>query len=241
MPATTPEELLEIAELLAERGARGFLLSGGADASGKVKMASFSDAIREVKSTTDLQVNAHIGLASGEEIRKLVRSGVDSFSVDVYGSDETIREVLGLDARAEDYLRVVKQLQDEGAFVAPHMCVGIHGGQLKGELRALDMLSPLMPKVLVLISLVPTKGTSYQDVVPPSKEMVMSVVRSAREMLPETKLTLGCMRSKKDRASEADIVMAGLDGIVLPSARTVETLKSEGYSVKKRSVCCSLI
>ncbi len=241
MPATTPDDLLQISEVLAERGAMGFLLSGGADGSGKVRMAEFADAIREIKSTTDLIVNAHIGLTPTVEIKRLVKSGIDSFSVDIYGSDETIHDVLGLDARTEDYFRVVSDLRAEGASVAPHICIGIHGGELKGELRAIDMVRPFDPEALVFISLVPTKGTVFEEVAPPSKDMVISVVRRAREAMPETKLTLGCMRSKRDRASEAEIVMSGLDGIVLPAAKTVEVLRERGYTVKKRGVCCAFV
>lgn len=242
IPATTPGDLLSVAEALAERGANGFLLSGGADAEGRVRVSDFADALGEIKSTTDLKVNVHIGLLPSEEIDRLVRSGVDSFSVDVYGSDDTIHEVLGLNARVDDYLAIVKRLKSSGAHVvAPHICVGIHGGELKGEFRAVERLSTLNPDVLVLISLIPTKGTAYERVVPPGREMLRSVIEKARATLPETKLVLGCMRSKIDRSSEIDFVRAGLDGIVLPAVRSVDGLREEGYIVKKRSVCCSLI
>jgi len=241
IPATTPEELLDVAEALAERGANGFLLSGGADPKGRVPVHEFLPAIREIKSTTDLKINAHIGLSSQDEISRLAKSGIDSFSVDVYGSDETIQEVLGLRAKAKDYFEVVSNLIEAGApVVAPHMCIGIHEGGLKGEFDAIDRLKKLSPKVLVLISLMPTAGTVYEGVAAPSKEMMMAVVQQARDSLPDTKLLLGCMRSKRNRSLEYDLVVAGLDGIVLPSTGTVERLKSEGYSLKKRSVCCSI-
>ncbi|MGQ9587851.1 MAG: radical SAM protein [Thermoplasmata archaeon] len=242
IPATTPADLLAVAEALAERGAKGFLLSGGADSKGRVRVAEFAGAIKEIKSSTDLRINAHIGLTSLEDIQKLVESGVDSFSVDVYGSDDTIHEVLGLDARVDDYLAVVEELKSCGArVVAPHICIGVHRGRIRGEPNAVELLKRIGPDVLILISLIPTKGTAYQGVAPPDKEMLLSVVEKARMDLPDTKLVLGCMRSKMDRSSEADLVRAGLDGIVLPATNTVERLRSDGYIVKKRSVCCSLI
>lgn len=241
IPATTPGDLLAIAEALAQRGANGFLLSGGNDPSGKVRLGDYCEAISEVKATTDLKVNAHIGLSSRDEIDKLVASGVDSFSVDVYGSDETVREVLGLEASWEDYFRVVGDLRDAGAAViAPHICIGIHRGEVRDELRAVHRLSKMVPHVLVLISLIPTKGTEYESVSPPSYEAVEAVIRKAREELPETKLVLGCMRSKLDRSSEVSHVTAGLDGIVLPAPSTVQALQSEGFVIKRRSVCCPI-
>jgi len=242
IPATTPEELVAIAEALAERGAKGFLLSGGVDPSGRVRLADFAPAIEEIKSTTDLRINAHIGLAPSEDIARLVKCGIDSFSVDLYGSDETIREVLGLRAKVEDYFAVLDGLRNAGAqIIAPHICIGVHGGKLRGEAAAIQRLAEFGPKTLVLISLIPTKGTEYAEVAPPNNEAMLSVVKMARMSLPDTKIVLGCMRSKTDRSAEANYVMAGLDGIVLPSNSTVEQLRKDGYSVRKRAVCCSLI
>ena len=120
------------------------------------------------------------------------------------------------------------------------MCVGIHGGAMRGEMAAIERLKELEPEVLILISLIPTKGTLYQSASPPSNEMISSVVRRAREELPTTRLLLGCMRSKLDRSAEFRLVSEGLDGIVLPSSSTVDQLKKEGYTVKKRSVCCAI-
>jgi uncharacterized radical SAM superfamily protein len=145
-----------------------------------------------------------------------------------------------LNARVEDYVQVVADLKSCGARMAPHVCIGIHGGTMRGEMVAIERLRKLEPEALILISLIPTKGTVYQSVSPPSNEMIASVVRRAREELPATKLLLGCMRSKLDRSAEFKLISEGLDGIVLPSSSTVDRLKMEGYAVKKRSVCCAI-
>jgi hypothetical protein len=242
IPAPTPEDLFSIAVALDQRGARGFLISGGSDPDGKVNLSPFLAAIKEIKSITDLKINAHVGLTPTGELRQLVSSGIDSFSVDLYGDDLTIHEVLGLDAKADDYFRVFQDLGELGArTVAPHICVGIHGGELKGELRAIERLKKLEPRTLIFISLIPTKGTSYEKVLAPSGNLIRSVIEKAREELPSTKLVLGCMRSKPDRTFEGDLVRAGLDGIVLPAAKTVDRLRADGYTIKRRATCCSLI
>lgn len=241
IPATTPEELLSIAEALAERGAKGFLLSGGVDPSGRVELSRFVPAIREIKSTTDLKINAHIGLTPRDDIEELVGCGIDSFSVDLYGDESTISAVLGLNAKPADYLRVVAALQELGApVVAPHICVGVHGGALVGEFAAIDGLAPLNPARLIIISLIPTKGTPFEHVRAPSLDDMLAVVSRARRCLPQTQLLLGCMRSKKNRSWEFDLVKAGLDGIVLPSTSTIERLRNEGFRIRKRAECCSL-
>jgi uncharacterized radical SAM superfamily protein len=242
IPAKTPDDLLGIAEALAQRGALGFLLSGGSDSTGKVDLTPFVPAIKEIKSTTNLRINAHVGLTQTEELRQLVSSGIDSFSIDLYGDDSTIREVLGLDAKADDYFRVFEELRKLGAgTVAPHICVGIHGGELKGEMRIIDRLRKLEPRTLIIISLIPTKGSVYEKVTVPSGNLICSVVEKARKELPATKLVLGCMRSKLDRTSEFAMVRAGLDGIVLPGATTVDRLRADGYTIERRETCCSLI
>ena len=242
IPATSPEDLLSVAEALAERGAKGFLLSGGVDPAGKVRLSEFTQAIETVKSTTDLRINAHMGLTPDDEVERLVSSGIDAFSIDVYGSNETIRDVLGLRAKVEDYMGVLESLERHRApIVAPHICIGIDGGRVKGELEAVGRLVPFDPKVLVLISLIPTKGTAFSDVRPPSASDVTRVIGAARDSMPRTRIQLGCMRSKLDRTSEMSYIKAGLDGIVLPAAVTVEELKGQGVLVRKRSTCCALV
>jgi len=242
IPATRPEDLVQVAEALAERGAKGFLLSGGSDHAGRVRVAEFADAIADVKATTDLAVNAHVGLANRADLEKLVRAGVDAFSTDLYGDAETISDVLGIAATPDDYFQVLRDLTDLGARrIAPHICIGIHDGKLGGELLAVQRLVPLQPEALILISLMPTKGTAYANVRPPDRDMMVKVVAKARELLPETKLLLGCMRSKLDRSSEVDVVEAGADGIVLPASATVERLRQSGYAVRKRATCCAML
>jgi len=240
-PMTEPEDLVSFALALESSGGEGFLLSGGSDGAGKVPLGRFAPAVREIKQTTSLKVNAHVGLTPRDEFRVLVESGIDAFSVDVYGDDATISEVLGIEATVDDYAKVVGDLIALGApIVAPHICIGVRGGELSGEMSALEMLKLLMPKTLVLISLIPTRGTAYESSTPPRGEDVLSVVRKARSALPGTRVLLGCMRSRHDRSWEMDAVLSGIDGIVLPSENTVRKAETLGYTVRKKSMCCAL-
>jgi len=241
VPATDPEELLSFARALSKAGGEGFLLSGGSDGTGRVRLERFVPAIKEIKATTTLRINAHIGLTPPEGLGDLVDSGIDAFSVDIYGDDETVKEVLGIDAKAKDYVAVVKGLMDSGApVVAPHLCIGLRSGTLGGEMSALRLLEPISPATLVLISFIPTKGTAYESCPPPNGKDIVSVIRSARSILPHTRLLLGCMRSRRDRAWEPEAVLAGLDGIVLPSTETVKMVSTLGYTIAKKDICCAL-
>ncbi len=241
VPITEPEGLVSFAKSLSEAGGKGFLLSGGSDLHGRVHLERFVPAIREIKATTALRVNAHVGLTPREALADLVSSGVDTFSVDVYGDDETVREVLGVEASSEDYLSVVRDLKGLGASsVAPHICAGVMGGEMRGEADALRRLAPLSPDRLVIISLIPTKGTDYASRTPPSGDDVVSFVKTARSALPDARITLGCMRSRRDRSWELDAVLAGLDGIALPSEETVRAAAAMGILIRRRDTCCSL-
>ncbi len=240
VPVTDPEELVVFARALAAGSGRGMLLSGGCDAEGRVRLERFAPAIREIKATTGLVVNAHVGLTPRSGLEELFAAGVDCFSVDVYGDDDTVHEVLGVRAGAEDYAAVVGHLVDMGAQVAPHICIGIRGGRMGHERAAVDRMARLSPGTLVLISFIPTRGTVYASRRPPEGGDIVSVVSYARSALPRTRLLLGCMRGKRDRSWELEAVKAGLDGIVLPSEETLRAASSLGYEVRRKETCCAI-
>jgi uncharacterized radical SAM superfamily protein len=240
-PARRPEDLVRLAKELDEEGATGLLLSGGSDASGKVPLGRYTDAICRVKECTSLKVNAHVGLTGRQELADLVAAGVDAFSVDVYGSDKVIRDTLGLRARSEDFFRVVEDLLDLRApIVAPHVCIGLEPGGVSSEIGAVDRLSPLEPDKLVFIVFTPTKGTPYEANPRPSSDAIIEVLKAARSQLPSTRLLLGCMRPRRQREYEIAAVATGIDGIVMPSGETLKRIRSQGIDVNEKRTCCAL-
>lgn len=239
--ATDPEELLRLARALDDAGASGFLLSGGSEATGKVPLERFVGAIRHIKDHTDLKVNAHVGLMPKDGLDGLIAAGVDSFSVDVYGTDSAVRETLRLNATADDFFRVLEDLKDLGApIVAPHVCIGIEEGVLVGEEMVISRLAPMDPDVIIFIVFTPTKGTPYGDALPPSESDVFSVVRLARERLPDTRLVLGCMRPRKAHQYESGAIRLGIDGIAMPAAETLKAIEMTGARVFEKTTCCAL-
>lgn len=240
-PVLEPEELLRFARSLDDSGGTGMLLSGGCDASGKVPLARFTGAVRRIKEDTDLVLNAHVGLAPREDLEGLVAAGVDAFSLDLYGTDTAVRETLGLRATAQDFLKVAEDLRDlQAPRVTPHICIGIEGGRVAGELEAISMLKALAPTALVFIVFTPTRGTRYEARQPPSTSDIVRVVRNAREQLPDTRLLLGCMRPRRNRTYEVDVVGAGIDGVVMPARDTVERMREARIEMKEKRTCCSL-
>ncbi|HUV61604.1 MAG TPA: radical SAM protein [Thermoplasmata archaeon] len=237
----SPDALLELAARLSDAGGEGFLLTGGSDRSGRVPLERFADAISMVKETTSLRINAHVGLMPRHELGTLVRAGVDAFSVDIYGSDSAIKKTTGLDARVSDFLSVVRDLRALGApTVAPHICVGIEAGEVVGEYAAIDSLVPYAPDALVIIALMPTRGTPYEGISPPSGDSTLDVIRAARMALPESRLLLGCMRPRSDRSWEVEAAGAGIDGIAMPTRETMRALAENGWRLTEKCVCCAL-
>ncbi len=240
VPALTPEDLEATAARLSRDGCEGFLLSGGSTRSGEVPLGRFSEAIGRIKESTSLKINAHVGLMGREGLSALVAAGVDAFSVDVYGADSAIKGTLGLEAAAGDYLRVIEDLRDLGApLVAPHICVGIERGRVVGELRAIDRLAEMRPEVVVVLVFTPTKGTPYATAPPPRREDVIAVIRHALDAMPGTRINLGCMRPRADRALEAAAARAGISGLAVPSNAVKAELARDGYRIVERETCCA--
>ena len=49
IPAPTPDDLLNVCLDLHKKGAKGCLISGGADPSGKVPLKKFMDVMKQIK------------------------------------------------------------------------------------------------------------------------------------------------------------------------------------------------
>lgn len=216
-----------------------YLISGGCDAQGRVPVTSHLEAIQRLR--PGRRMNWHVGLID-EASSHAILPYVDVISFDIVGDRETAREVYGLDLGLEDYLRLFDALR-RLAPVVPHITIGLRGGKLSGEWAALEALQARQIKHLILIILIPTPGTRYAQCAPPSLEDVASIFLAARRLLPEARLSLGCMRPTGLYRQEVDAlaIRAGLNAIVNPT-RLAETLAEErGLRILWRDECCALI
>ena len=238
----TPSKLKKLCAELEARGAVGILVSGGSDIHGRVPLKPFYDALRWVKENTGLIVNVHTGLLDGGQAEGIASTGVDIASVDLVGSDETIRRVYGLKATVEDYRRTLDALREADIpHIVPHICVGLDFGEIRGEAAALEMVQRFDPELVVILGLMPTPGTPMEAVDPPSAGDMARAVAAARLMCPEAGVAVGCMRPRIDRERAEELaIMAGADRVVLPSRSTVEKAERRGFSVKHLDGCCSI-
>jgi uncharacterized radical SAM superfamily protein len=183
-------------------------------------------------------MNWHVGLIGEDEI-KAIAPYVDIISFDFVGDDRTIREVYGLDLTVEDYVQSY-QLLKQYARVLPHITVGLRGGELGHEPRALEILRDLGIEGLVLIVFIPTAGTRYADRQPPEIRAVVDILIEARMRFPDKPLHLGCMRPRGRYQIELDplAVRAGVNAIVNPAREAVRLAEELGLRIMRGWECC---
>ena len=241
-PCVTPDDLVKRCSELASGGVRGLLLSGGYNSEGYVPFVPFLDAIVKVKRDTGLFISAHTGLVPNGLARELGRVGVDLADFDLIGDDETIRLVIGTDWVVADYRRALLALDKSLPHVVPHVCVGLHAGKLRGEIRALDMAAEVAPQVLVLLALIPTPGTAFAGVEPPSPADLAKIVAEARLKLPDSHIALGCMRPRGQRRAQMELaaLRSGVDRMVMPMKGTIDEARNLGLAIRRLNACCSV-
>jgi lipoyl synthase len=243
VPSMTPEGLFDVCEKLKKDGALGCLISGGCLPDGSVPIDKFIDAIAKIKQELDITVIVHTGVIDLQTAKRLKAAGVDAALIDIIGSDETIREIYHLNVTVSDYEKSLQAFHDSGIPFVPHVLVGLHYGELKGELEALKMMAKYSPSAVITIAFMPIHGTPMENVNPPEPEDIARILASARLLMPETPIVLGCMRPKDESRKNIDLlaVKAGVDAIAFPVEEAIQLAESLNLGVSFSSLCCSQI
>ncbi len=244
IPITDAEELAQRSRHLAENGCHGILVSGGCDATGHVAMDPYLDGIAAA-ADAGLEVALHTGLVPDVTTAKqYADAGASAALVDVIGSTATIETVYHLpETTPAAYEQTLHNLATAGLDLIPHVVVGLHYGEIRGEQRALELISQFDIRALVLVVLMPVAGAPMADVEPPPPEAVSELFRTARKTMPETDIMLGCARPKAaaySRTIEQAAIHAGFNGIAFPSDGMINYAERLGLHPKLRHTCCSL-
>ena len=227
--ASGGDALWSIALKARKRGMNSILVSGGSNARGEVPIWLHAVTLRRVREELGLRVNAHVGLMPDERIPELV-GAVDVISLDIPASDRVIREIYGLDATVERYLRLLEKLS-ERYRVVPHITALLYYGRSSGEYGVIERLREMGVDKLIINVFMPLPGTPMRDVVPNIEEAV-DIMAYARRYNWE--LVLGCMRPRVRRLELAALQL-GFDGIVQPSRMLEESVNAE-----ISNHCCAL-
>jgi uncharacterized radical SAM superfamily protein len=243
LPALTPEALIDVCTRIKENGGVGCLISGGCLPDGSVPLDKYVNAIAEVKATLGLTVVVHTGVVDVALASRLAKAGIDAALIDIIGSDETIREIYQLQVTVSDYDKSLRILHDSGIPLVPHVLVGLHYGELKGEYEALKMIAKYSPSAVIVIALMPIHCTSMETATPPSPIEIARVMTLTRFMMPKTPLVLGCMRPKGKHRLETDLlaVKAGVNAIAFPAEEAIHEAELMRMETSFSSLCCSQV
>ncbi|MDF2569672.1 MAG: bioB 4 [Sporomusa sp.] len=239
--ATKPELLVSLATDLCSRGCRGVLVSGGACSDGSVPLMPFISALKEM-AAMGLSVVVHPGLLTAETAELLAQANITRVALDLIGDSDTIRDVYHLQRTPKDYHNSLQVARRAGLKVSPHIVLGLHFGQIRGEYHALNMVAAEGATSLVLVILNPLRNTRMSEVIPPPPEEIAEIFTTARRLLPTTPITLGCARppGNYSRTIERLAVEAGLNAIAYPARETVDYVQSLGYDITYLETCCGI-
>jgi len=235
-------ELYELCRSLASSGTKGVLISGGADALGRVPLLRYAGEIGRIKAL-GLRVLVHTGLVDEALAQALAEAKIDGAMLDIIGAEDTIRQVYHLQASLADYEASLANLARYGVPAMPHVVVGLHYGHILGEEQALRMIARYPLVALVLVVLAPLAGTPMEGVRPPGVVGIGRLFALARELLPQPPIMLGCARpaGERKRAIERLAIKAGFDGIAYPSDEAVRYARRRGYRPRFHEQCCAIM
>jgi uncharacterized radical SAM superfamily protein len=219
-------------------------VSGGADHNGEVPLEKFIAPIKTLKENDpQFRVIVHTGLIRRETAKKLREAAVDQILIDVIGDESTIHEVYHLNKRMKDYEEMLWMLKEMGHRLAPHIIIGHHFGEIRGEWRALEMVTRVAVDTIVLVVLKNLQPGGENLFKVPKPEEVSKISAIARILNPGIPIRMGCIRPAHPRkaAMERGAIDSGINTIAYPLQGTIDYAKEIGLDTKFIEMCCSLI
>lgn len=215
------------------------LISGGLNDRGYVSIEKHIRSI-EILKTWGWKINAHTGLMPASAMEKTA-SAADRISLDFIYDRETIEKVYRVDFSPSQYLKTIEEVRK---FKEPdiHLTIGLFGGEIKGEFKAIDVLSKINAKNLIFLVLTPTKGTAFEKCSPPKITDVEKTIALAREKLPSSKLSIGCMHPRGKYADDLGLICLKhkLNQIVMPGRNFEKMALQYNTNVIIKRECCVL-
>ena len=244
IPAEDPVTFLGVTDRLHSNGALGILVSGGADQNGRVPLKKFIPAIKAIKEKDPkFKVIVHTGLIQREMAIELKEAGVDQILIDVIGDDDTIREVYHLKKHVEDYEETLRMLKEMGHRLAPHIIIGHHFGVIKGEWRALEMVTRVGVETIVLVIFKTLHPAGKDHFKIPTPDETSRISAMARILNPAIPIRMGCIRPAHPWKAEMEkgFILSGVNTIAYPLQGTIDYAKEIGLETRFIEMCCSLI
>jgi uncharacterized radical SAM superfamily protein len=240
IPAESADQLVSRCHQLAAKGNYGVLISGGGNGQGRLPWDRFLAAIQKIKSETELFISVHSGMVDDGAALGLKQAGVDQALIDVIGDDDTFRSVFHLPFGVDRIEAAMAALQRAQIPMVPHIICGIHYGEMRGEKRAVAMISRFRIDQVAIVSLMTIPGTPMAKMLSPAPEAVADIIAEARLALPKVPVSLGCARQRGNRRLELLAIEAGINHLALPSEAAVAKAASYGLDIHYQATCCSV-
>ncbi len=234
--------LWEIGCRLAEKGARGILISGGSDKQGRVPLLKHIPDMIRLRRELDMTIRVHPGIPDEETCAALAEVDVDGVMLDIIGDQETINDVYHLNVTPQAYDDVLERLERHGVPTIPHIILGHYFGKMHGEWQALEIIRKYNPKTLVLVVMTPLSGTPMMGIKLPSLDEIGRFFEDVRLSMPQTPVILGCARPMGPVKAEIDklAIAAGLNGIAYPAEGMVDYAASYNLQPGFINACCGV-
>ncbi len=235
--------LFEMCSELARQGTGGVLISGGSNKKGRVPLLKHIPDLVRVRHELGMTIRVHPGIPDEETVASLAGVGIDGAMMDIIGDNDTIRDVYHLaNTTTEDYERALALLDRYGVPSIPHIILGLHYGQMRGEHNALEMIARHRHRAVVLVILMPLSDAPMAHVTPPPVGDIMSFFANARLALPESPVMLGCARPVGQSKLQTDraAVDAGFNGIAYPAEGIIAYARQRGLQPKLINACCGV-
>ncbi|MCL2607343.1 MAG: hypothetical protein FWD92_02135 [Methanomassiliicoccaceae archaeon] len=224
--------MIDMVNDLISSGGTGMLVSGGCDVKGSVPVMRAIEAI-EYASKNGLSVNVHTGFLNKDDAERLAAAGA-VFSADVHQDPDIIKNILNLDAAPSAYSDMLDTIISAGGRPAAHLTAGFGIADLT---MSADLVKSRGLRNVILLALVPTKGTMTEDTLIP-EGAVVDAVRMLKERGFD--VTLGCMRPRVHRDLEIRCIEAGVRKIANPSRRTISWAEENGMEIIEERTCCCI-
>jgi uncharacterized radical SAM superfamily protein len=240
----SPDNVWRMAVELHRRGCQGLLITGGCDREGRLPAVPYATILNRIKQELGLTLAVHTKLLDEPLAEALAASNVDVIMLDVVGSTETLRSVYHLETKSvSDVIHSLELLDRYRLAAAPHIVIGLHYGEIKGEFEALQMLRARALHALVLVVVNPLRRTPMASISPPSLDVVKDIFIKARAWFPDTPLLLGCARPSGAYQHHLDQMAldSGVDGIAYPAEGIVARSRELGLAPVFSEHCCALI
>ncbi len=231
LPLDRREGLFQMCKRLKERGTESVLISGGSKKNGQVPFMLHIDDIARVKEELGMKIIMHTGLVDEEMARGLAEAGVDGVALDIIGDDDTIRDVYHLEGiTTADFDKTLALLAKYELSTRPHIIIGLHYGQLRGEEYALEMIARYPTHALILVVFMPLHDTPMQNTAPPPPDEVGAFFAKSRLAMPDTTIMVGCARPGGEHKKIVDryAVDSGLNGMAYPAEGIIAYARERG-------------